>query len=188
MYLCMKIGFTQSVETLYCVVAYDMYPKAQVHVLILPRYPLNGPKDLGPEPLLRHMAELAQWLAPRLRSQFPSLPPLRCGFHAVPSMHHLHLHLISIDFNSENVKKPRHWTIFNTDYLVAPYTWVRQLQLHGRVDVDVTAERARTKSSEMRCPLTGRVLRGVDELRHHFSSAKYRACAAEIEADIVYFG
>ena len=54
-------------------------------------------------PLLRHMLQLAEWLAPRLRAQHRNLPPLRCGFHAVPSMRQLHLHLISLDFDSPEV-------------------------------------------------------------------------------------
>ena len=38
-------------------------------MLILPRAPLASPRDLRAEhaPLLRHMATLAAWLAPRLR-------------------------------------------------------------------------------------------------------------------------
>ena len=69
------------------------------------------------------MAALANWLAPRLRAQHPGLPPLRCGFHAVPNMKHLHLHLISLDFDSPELKKPHHWIIFNSDYLVPPHRW-----------------------------------------------------------------
>ena len=151
-----------------CVVAYDLYPKARVHVLILPRCcPLDGPTDLGPEhePLLMHMEELAQWLAPWLRAQFPGLAPLRCGFHAVPSMKHLHLHLISLDMDSSDLKRPRHWHIFNTDYLVAPSRWAEQLARDGRVTVNHAAEKAKSKAAEMVCPLTGLTFRSVADLK-----------------------
>jgi aprataxin len=174
--------------TTHCVVAYDLYPKARVHVLILPRYPIDGPQDLRPEnePLIRHMTELAQWLAPRLRAQFPGLPPLRCGFHAVPSMKHLHLHLISLDMRSVDLKRPRHWHIFNTDYLVAPQIWAQQLTSHGRVTVNVAAEKAKAKAAEMRCPLTGLILRDMGDLRNHLRSSAYLQQIDKIDADLVY--
>ena len=174
--------------TAHCVVAYDLYPKGRVHVLILPRVPLNGPDELRPEhePLLRHMVELAHWLAPRLRAQHPGLPPLRCGFHAVPSMHHLHLHLISIDFDSGDMKRPRHWHIFNTAYFVPPHEWMAQLRAHGRVHVDVAAEKARAKSQEMRCPLTGSVVRTMGDVRRHLKSAAYRSRTDAIETDLCF--
>ena len=174
--------------TAHCVVAYDLYPKGRVHVLILPRMPLNCPDELRPEhePLLRHMVELAHWLAPRLRAQHPGLPPLRCGFHAVPSMWHLHLHLISIDFDSGNMKHPRHWTIFNTAYLVPPHEWIAQLRAQGRVHVDVAAEKARAKSQEMRCPLTGSVVRTMSDMRRHLRSAAYRSRTDAIETDLCF--
>jgi len=174
--------------TTHCVVAYDLYPKAKVHVLILPRCPLNGPEDLRPEhePLLRHMTELCQWLAPRLRAQFRGLPPLRCGFHAVPSMQHLHLHLISLDMDSIDLKRPRHWHIFNTDYLVPPHLWAQQLTLHGRVSVNVAAEKAKAKATEMQCPLTDLIFRSMSDLRKHLRSKKYRQQVDAINTDLTY--
>ncbi|KAG8871432.1 hypothetical protein FRB97_008703 [Tulasnella sp. 331] len=35
------------------------------------------------------------------------------GFHAVPSMHHLHLHVISSDYVSPSLKNKKHWNSFN---------------------------------------------------------------------------
>ena len=166
--------------TTHCVVAYDVYPKARVHVLILPRAPLAKPEELTEEhaPLLRHMQQLAEWLAPRLRAQSPGLPPLRCGFHAVPSMRQMHLHLISLDFESAEVRRPRHWTIFNTDYLVAPLRWAEMLEQHGRIHVDRAAEEAKLKMP-MVCPLTGIALDGIDAVKKHVRSSAYRDAISE---------
>ena len=76
-------------------------------------------------------------------------------------MRQLHLHLLSLDFASAELKRPRHWIIFNTDYLVPPAAWVEQLERHGRVSVDRGAEMAKVKE-EMRCPLTGAVLADME--------------------------
>ena len=169
------------------VVAYDLYPKARVHVLLLPKDPaLHGPDQLRAEhiPLLHSMMRLAAWLAPRLRAAHPGLPPLRCGFHAVPSMRHLHLHLISLDFNSPELKRPRHWIIFNSEYLVPPAAWAQQLETHGRVIVNRKAEMARVKG-EMSCPLTGKALPDMEAVRWHLGSTSYQAWLREIGRDIV---
>ena len=175
-------------QTHHVVVVYDVYPKARVHVLLLPRdETLRGPDALRAEhaPLLRHMAHLAAWLAPQLRALHPGLPPLRCGFHAVPSMSHLHLHLLSLDFASPELKRPRHWTIFNTDYLVPPAAWAEQLERHGRVCVDHKAEKAKV-DGEMRCPLLGERLADMAAVRLHLSSARYQERLRDIQSDIVY--
>ena len=69
-------------------VAYDVYPKARVHLLILPRVRLDGPNNLtaAHAPLVRSMARLADWLAAEMRRRDPALAPLVAGFHSVPSM------------------------------------------------------------------------------------------------------
>eukprot|EP00966_Prymnesium_polylepis_P009290 214495-Prymnesium_polylepis.1 len=173
--------------TEHCVVAYDVYPKARLHLLVLPREPLDGPGVLYYKhaPLLRHMAELAAWLAPRLRAAHPGLPPLRCGFHAVPSMLQLHLHLVSLDFDSAEIKQPRHWIIFNTDFLVPPAKWAAELEEHGRIAVDHRAEKAKEKDA-MRCPLTGRTLDDVPTLKAYVQSSAYRVAVGAIRADLVF--
>ena len=71
------------------VVAYDLYPKAAVHLLILPRdVHLDGPTDLTAQhvPLIKQMARLAAHLAASLRASEPTLAPFAAGFHAAPSM------------------------------------------------------------------------------------------------------
>ena len=173
--------------TTHCVVVYDIFPKARVHVLILPREPIAKPQELAANhtPLLRHMLQLAEWLAPRLRAQHAGLPPLRCGFHAVPSMRQMHLHLISLDMDSPELKRPRHWIIFNTDYLVAPMRWVEMLEEHGRVHVERAAEEAKLKMP-MVCPLTGVALAGMDAVKEHVRSSAYQDAVSDAGAHMVF--
>lgn len=42
----------------------------------------------------------------------------RIGFHAKPSMDHLHLHVVSTDFVSTFMKTKKHWNSFNTEHFL----------------------------------------------------------------------
>lgn len=157
------------------VVGYDVYPKARRHLLVMPRAPLSGPGALTGEhvPLLRRMSRLAGWLAERLRASDPSLAPLRAGFHAVPSMRQLHLHLISQDFDSACLKNKKHWNSFATDFFVPPEEWIEQLRADGRLVVDKHAQEAKLKA-QMLCPVSGKVLKDMPTLKDHLASAEWK--------------
>ena len=75
------------------VVAYDVYPKGRVHLLILPRSRrIDNLSALTPAlaPLVRKCARLGAHIASALRRADPDLAPLVMGFHAVPSMRQLY--------------------------------------------------------------------------------------------------
>ena len=42
----------------------------------------------------------------------------KMGFHAIPSMAQVHMHVISQDFISDCLKTKKHWNSFNTEYFV----------------------------------------------------------------------
>ena len=46
------------------------------------------------------------------------LAEVKCGIHAVPSMSHLHIHVLSRDMHSEALKHRKHYNSFNTPFLV----------------------------------------------------------------------
>ncbi|ETN45059.1 uncharacterized protein HMPREF1541_09935 [Cyphellophora europaea CBS 101466] len=133
----------------------DAWPKAIVHLLLLPRnpskyvlHPHEALKDPGFLALCRAEAEdcrklAASELARQLQQYSASqhkrteamlsedpptpdqLPPgrdytadIRVGFHAHPSMNHLHLHIISRDMMSPSMKHPKHYNSFNTDFFL----------------------------------------------------------------------
>ena len=117
------------------VVGYDLYPKARVHLLILPRTRLDGPADLTAShlPLLRSMQRLARHLAASLRARTPGLPPFLCGFHAAPSLRQLHLHLLSSDLDSDALKNKKHFNSFATSFLLHPASVAAQIESSGKV-------------------------------------------------------
>lgn len=57
----------------------------------------------------------------------------KIGFHADPSMQQLHLHVISIDFNSSCLKTKRHWNSFNTDFFIPHHELVDRLKQTGKI-------------------------------------------------------
>ncbi|KAI9667389.1 MAG: aprataxin-like protein [Bathelium mastoideum] len=138
------------------VVIRDMFPKATVHLLLLPRNPqisAQHPFDALANPafLASAQAEASKWrhfAANELRRQLGAssatesarraameadepptdaakLPPGRdwaqevhAGVHAHPSMHHVHIHVISRDMHSGRMKHRKHYNSFNTPFLV----------------------------------------------------------------------
>lgn len=90
----------------------DKYPKAKVHLLMIPKIRLvHGVDDLTPVhiPLLRKMAEIAERMVADLPGRF------LVGFHKKPSMFQLHLHLISDDLA---YAKPAHRAKFSPDGMI----------------------------------------------------------------------
>lgn len=131
----------------------DAYPKATVHLLLLPRDPAKytlHPHSACADPVflasLRAEAqeciklaasELARLLGPtsaqckqrreamEIEDPPDELPPgrdfvkeIRAGFHAHPSMNHLHLHIFSPDMHSPALKHRKHYNSFNTDFFL----------------------------------------------------------------------
>ena len=95
----------------------DCYPKAEYHFLILPRTTgINSIEDLSTSDieLVESMFDLAneEIVAKNINQNLK----FKIGFHSVPSMDHLHLHVISQDFCSPFLKTKRHYLSFTTDF------------------------------------------------------------------------
>lgn len=91
----------------------DKYPKAHHHYLVLPKDNIHSIKELTPEhqDLLEHMEKIGQQVADQYKDYQFIL-----GYHAVPSMARLHLHVISNDFDSPCLKNKYHWNSFTTPF------------------------------------------------------------------------
>ena len=119
------------------------------------------------------MRSLASWLQVQLSAQLPRLGPMLSGFHSVPSMRQLHLHLISVDFASEYLKSKKHWNSFATPFLLPAANFEAQLAQGGRVTVAAARMEGALKE-DMRCPLTGVPLKNMPALKAHLASDTYR--------------
>ncbi|TPX72371.1 hypothetical protein SpCBS45565_g00458 [Spizellomyces sp. 'palustris'] len=122
------------------VVIRDKYPKAKAHLLILPRQPHDGLAVLSREdlPLLDSMKRKADEVVDEMRKKNASLE-FRVGFHAIPSMRQLHMHVISQDFDSAALKNKKHWNSFTSEFFRDFDTVRSVLDAKGEVRVRVTS-------------------------------------------------
>ena len=109
------------------VVIKDLYPKAKLHWLILPRshtkdHPFMAFEDLD---FLQQVREYADYVKKEaLKHLQQSLPFalddnwIKVGVHAVPTMDNLHIHVISKDMVSDSMKNNKHYNSFNTPFFV----------------------------------------------------------------------
>ena len=155
------------------VAVYDAYPKARVHILVIPRRRrITGPTALKPAdaPLVQVMIDRAKWLAARVREHNPQHlrqgAQFRIGFHAIPSLKPLHLHVISDDFESPCVKTKKHWNSFTTDFFVRAEAVVAALRQGAQFAVDTARFRALLKAP-LQCHRCGQGLRNIPLLKRH---------------------
>eukprot|EP00741_Cyanophora_paradoxa_P000104 tig00000057_g100.t1 len=156
-------------------VAYDAYPKARRHLLVMPRFLLRRFKDLRREhlPLLRRMLKVGRWIADGLRAADASLPPFLIGFHASPSLDQVHMHVISSDLESDCVKDKKHWNSFTTEFLVPPEELIALLEQKGAVQYDKDRYEALLKK-DLACNRCGKALRNMPELKAHIAGCRPR--------------
>lgn len=119
------------------VVLLDGFPKARHHYLIVPKQVnINSIGDVTTDhlPLLEHMHARSKELVKKINVNEEAT--FHMGYHAIPSMKLLHLHVISDDFDSQKMRTVHHWNTFNTDFFIDSHTAVEMVKKHGRVEVD----------------------------------------------------
>lgn len=127
-----------------CIAIFDAYPKAKYHFLVLPRYPfppnwdpestdsianldwldslrsllLKAPRAVREE-VIAGIADCANDVVEMVKDEMKKTEGfdwgVDVGFHAIPSMNHLHLHVISKDRISDSLKTKKHYNSFRPD-------------------------------------------------------------------------
>ncbi|KAM8939122.1 aprataxin [Pelodytes ibericus] len=117
------------------VVIKDKYPKARHHWLVLPWESISSLKVLKTEhlELLQHMHTVGEKMVQEHTNLTSST--FKLGYHAIPSMSHVHLHVISQDFDSPCLKNKKHWNSFTTDYFLQSEDVIEMVKQNGRVAV-----------------------------------------------------
>ncbi|EPQ58176.1 HIT-like protein [Gloeophyllum trabeum ATCC 11539] len=109
---------------------FDAYPKAMFHFLVLPRVTppftvaeLSNLKALFKsgreraksliEMLGQDARQIQKMVEEEMVKRYGSKWDVWLGFHAVPSMEHLHLHVISSDLVSQALKNKKHYNSFH---------------------------------------------------------------------------
>ncbi|XP_014814727.1 PREDICTED: aprataxin isoform X2 [Calidris pugnax] len=147
------------------VVIKDKYPKARYHWLILPWDPISSLKSVTRDhlELLEHMHSVGQ----KMIEQCPARESLefRLGYHAIPSMSQLHLHVISQDFDSPALKTKKHWNSFTTDYFLNSEDVIEMIRSKGKVTVKDHVSELLT--SPLRCHRCKQQLSTIPQLKEH---------------------
>ena len=115
----------------------DAFPKARYHFLVVPREDIHSVKELTRDnlKLLKHIHKVAESLIERVRRKEPNIQ-FRFGYHAVPSLKRLHLHIVSQDFDSPKLRTQRHWNTFNTEYFMDSSMVIMEIENDGKIEVD----------------------------------------------------
>ncbi|XP_043248604.1 aprataxin-like [Colletes gigas] len=146
------------------VVIKDKYPKAQFHFLVLPK--VNIPSlwhvKRENEDLLLHMAKVADDLTKEHKeSEF------YIGYHAVPSMQRLHLHVISTDFNSPCLKTKYHWNSFTTPFFLHSIDICNQLHVNGELKKLKSEDSAVYLNTPLKCHKCPATPKNMPDLKKH---------------------
>ena len=147
----------------------DAFPKARYHFLVVPREPINSVKELSRSnlELLNHIHKLAEDLIERVRKKEPNnIMLFRFGYHAVPSLKRLHLHIVSQDFNSPRMKTRHHWNTFNTEYFMDSSVVIETLKKEGCIGVD-DAKYEAFLTRQMKCNACSRKFEDISTLKTH---------------------
>ncbi|CAG01283.1 unnamed protein product, partial [Tetraodon nigroviridis] len=150
------------------VVIRDKYPKARYHWLVLPWRSISSLKALREEDceLVKHMQQVAELMIQRC----PDAGTLRfrSGYHAIPSMSHVHLHVISQDFDSPCLKNKKHWNSFTTDYFIESQAVIQMLETDGKISIrEGTSELLKLP---LRCHVCRKELSTMPALKEHLKS------------------
>ncbi|XP_050594485.1 aprataxin isoform X1 [Bombus affinis] len=146
------------------VVIKDKYPKAQYHYLVIPKADIPSLWHIKKEneDLLFHMHSVAEDLTQEHKeSEF------LIGYHAVPSMHRLHLHVISTDFNSPCLKTKYHWNSFTTPFFLHSTDICNQLREKGELKKLKSEESAQHLNTPLKCHKCPTISKNMPDLKKH---------------------
>ncbi|RXG61025.1 Aprataxin [Armadillidium vulgare] len=146
------------------VIIKDKYPKAKYHFLVLPQECIPDLKSLNSShlKLLKYMHKKGENLA----AQYPG-SEFRFGYHAIPSMSQIHLHVISQDFNSPCLKTKKHWNSFTTSYFIDSDMLIQQLKEKGNVKSLSEANGKQLLSEPLKCHKCDFVPKNMPNLKEH---------------------
>lgn len=156
----------------YSVCIRDKFPKARIHYLLLPKEStglcVDSIVDLRAS---KHNKALEKFHSKARSIVADSHRPLQVGYHAMPSMRPLHVHIISTDFDSDCLKNKKHWNSFTSPFFVTLDEVETQMKKKGRVLVDRDEMKAFLKAP-LRCHLCSEGLKNMPALKRHI-----RTCA-----------
>lgn len=160
-----------------CVVVNDAYPKSMVHCLVLPldlRLDSLNALTKHDVPLLRHMLHVGHEYVRFLKTTAPQLYGTHrfiSGFHALPSLPMLHLHVLSMDLDSVCLKSKKHYNSFATFFFLTGERVLDDLERHGHVTINQDVARlSQMEKQDMTCLWCGAPLANVPAMKAHLKT------------------
>ncbi|XP_063623811.1 aprataxin [Cydia splendana] len=152
------------------VIIRDKYPKAKVHYLILPQEDINSIYNLNKS----HISLLEEFgdFYEELKEDHQGTT-LRAGFHAVPSMQRLHMHVISTDMISPCLKTKVHWNSFVTKNFIPYKDALSELKENGSIQKISNEAHKTLMAMDLQCNQCNFKPKNMPQLKEHlFSHAK----------------
>ncbi|CAG9577793.1 Scavenger_mRNA_decapping_enzyme_C-term_binding/HIT_domain_containing_protein_-_putative [Leishmania major strain Friedlin] len=157
-----------------CVLVNDAFPKSMVHCLVMPldlRLQSLNALTKKDAPLLRHMLHVGDEYVRYLKTAVPHTYTARrfiAGFHALPSLPMLHMHVLSTDLDSPCLKNKKHYNSFATFFFLTGDRVLDDLERHGRVTLNQDVTRLRQmEEQDMKCLWCGTALPSVPAMKSH---------------------
>jgi hypothetical protein len=91
---------------------------------------------------------------------------IRLGYHALPSLHPLHCHIISQDFDAPALKTKKHWHSFTSPFFLKARAVEAAVREEGRVVVEKPRAGALLKQP-LRCHACGAAQVNMPALKAH---------------------
>ncbi|OWR42194.1 aprataxin [Danaus plexippus plexippus] len=154
-------------ETENVVVIHDKYPKAKIHYLVLPRDEISSIFKLNKShiTLLKEFGSIFHTIMEDHKNN-----TLRAGFHAVPSMQRLHMHIISTDMNSECLKTKVHWNSFTTSFFIPYDDLLKTLEEDGVIQKISSDTHKSLLSQPLKCNQCEFTPKNMPQLKQHLLS------------------
>ena len=147
------------------IVIRDMYPKSIHHYLILPKqHRIDSIYDLNQSdlPFLVDIKALAH---SHIISKYPNAS-FKMGFHAIPSLKPLHLHVISQDLQGHALKTKHHYNSFTTEFFVTIENLMSVLSERGKFPKN-DAYYEQLAKRPLECHLCGVNIGNMPKLKAH---------------------
>lgn len=149
-------------------VIYDKMPKARRHMLVLPLREIDSPQTLKRFhlPVLRALHATALKTVAMLQAEDPSLT-FRIGYHAIPTLQQLHLHVVSEDFDSRCMNRELRWNSFTTPFFIPSTEMMAIIERDGKFD---GTEYKRYLRQDIVCFRCQHRPRTFDDLKSHIAT------------------
>ncbi|EPY25846.1 aprataxin [Angomonas deanei] len=163
----------------HCILVNDAFPKSFVHCLIMPQdTSLLSLNDLNAShlELVLHMKQVADDYVAFLKKSLPTVYKNRrfiSGFHSLPSLPMLHMHLLTLDLDSPCLKNKKHYNSFATFFFLSSERVIEDLTTHHRITLNQDVKQLHQLEEQSMCCLwCGEPLANVPAMKQHIRACK----------------